>query len=25
VEHMEDAVAWLKEPGRFPNGVFVVF
>jgi len=25
VQHMEDAVAWLKEPGRFPNGVFVVF
>ncbi len=25
VQNMEDAVAWLKEPGRFPNGVFVVF
>ena len=25
VTHMRDAVAWLYEPGRFPNGVFVVF
>lgn len=25
VQKMRDAVAWLKEPGRFPNGVFVVF
>jgi len=25
VNHMRDAVAWLKEPGRFPNGVYVVF
>ncbi len=25
VQYMEDAVHWLKEPGRFPSGVFVVF
>jgi lysophospholipase L1-like esterase len=25
VRYQEDAVLWLKEPGRFPNGVFVVF
>jgi hypothetical protein len=25
VTYMEEAIAWLKEPGRFPNGVFVVF
>jgi lysophospholipase L1-like esterase len=25
VQRMEDAVAWILEPGRFPNGVFVVF
>ncbi|MDI1478551.1 SGNH/GDSL hydrolase family protein [Polyangium sp. y55x31] len=25
VTHMRNAVAWLYEPGRFPNGVFVVF
>jgi hypothetical protein len=25
VQTMEDAVAWFYEPGRFPNGVFVVF
>jgi lysophospholipase L1-like esterase len=25
VNTMRDAIAWIKEPGRFPNGVFVVF
>ncbi|NUO48163.1 MAG: SGNH/GDSL hydrolase family protein [Polyangiaceae bacterium] len=25
VQNMEDSIAWLKEPGRFPNGVFVIF
>jgi lysophospholipase L1-like esterase len=25
VQLMEDAVVWLKAPGRFPNGVYVVF
>jgi lysophospholipase L1-like esterase len=25
VQYMEDAVLWLKEPGRFPNGVYVIF
>lgn len=25
VELHRDAVEWLREPGRFPNGVFVVF
>lgn len=25
VQRQRDAVAWLYEPGRFPNGVFVVF
>lgn len=22
---LDDAVAWLKEPGRFPDGVFIIF
>lgn len=25
VQYMRDAVKWFYEPGRFPNGVFVVF
>jgi len=25
VQKMADAVAWIKEPNRFPNGAFVVF
>ncbi len=25
VQLQRDAVAWLMEPGRFPNGVFIVF
>jgi lysophospholipase L1-like esterase len=25
VQRMQDTIAWIKEPGRFPNGVFVVF
>lgn len=25
VQDMEDAVEWLVEPGRFPNGVYVIF
>jgi lysophospholipase L1-like esterase len=25
VRYLRDAVLWLKAPGRFPNGVFVVF
>jgi len=25
VQDVEDAVRWLVEPGRFPNGVYVVF
>ncbi len=25
VQNLEDAISWIKEPGRFPNGVFVVF
>lgn len=25
VDLMEEAIRWVKEPGRFPNGVFVVF
>ena len=25
VQLLEDTVRWLKEPGRFPNGVYVVF
>jgi lysophospholipase L1-like esterase len=25
VQHQRDAIEWLTEPGRFPNGVFVVF
>lgn len=25
VQKLTDAVAWIKEPGRFPNGVYVVF
>jgi lysophospholipase L1-like esterase len=25
IDLLEDAVTWLKEPGRFPNGVSVVF
>ncbi|HEY6557746.1 MAG TPA: SGNH/GDSL hydrolase family protein [Polyangiaceae bacterium] len=25
VTYMRNAVNWLKEPGRFPNGVFIVF
>ncbi|MFO7565849.1 MAG: SGNH/GDSL hydrolase family protein [Enhygromyxa sp.] len=25
LDYMREAVHWLREPGRFPNGVFVVF
>jgi lysophospholipase L1-like esterase len=25
IDRMRSAVAWIKEPGRFPNGVYVVF
>jgi lysophospholipase L1-like esterase len=25
VQLMSDAVHWIKEPGRFPNGVYVIF
>ncbi|MBT9558220.1 MAG: hypothetical protein IV100_19460 [Myxococcales bacterium] len=24
-DYLDDAIAWLKEPGRFPNGVYVVY
>lgn len=25
VQRLRDAITWVKEPGRFPNGVYVVF
>ncbi len=25
IEHLEAAMVWLKDPARFPNGVYVVF
>ncbi|MEZ4368246.1 MAG: SGNH/GDSL hydrolase family protein [Kofleriaceae bacterium] len=25
VQHLRDALDWIRAPGRFPNGVFVVF
>lgn len=24
-DYLDDAITWLKEPGRFPNGVYVVY